>query len=363
MNVVSGMITGVNVRKDRNVEKYMDLGYSLIQSVMATSSSSSTTSYKNTMTIFLEECIWTAMKQRIPSSSFEICESSSFWYQGRSWRYECVCMKEESEESEECEEGEESEGSEEGKEGEQKEIVIILMEKEDLYLWKYKTWITDFWVHSDNHGKDTLDYMLVQLNKFEWMRMAVAFHRRTTSISEAVRGLDKMYVWIDFGIGHLYNSTTEEGQAALQQDIAGMAAGWTGKNLYWMPRGMKEGTTFMGPRQQQMIVPFGQRAIRFGNPPMWHPDADWIWPATLDAHCRSIKWLIAGGVFLGDAATLEAFAGIFYERALRLIVEQKTMTWEVNLLMILYGECPEWFDFYPCDHDPTILRNVLMPSV
>ncbi len=363
MNVVSGMITGVNVRKDRNVEKYMDLGYSLIQSVMATSSSS-TTSYKNTMTIFLEECIWTAMKQRIPSSSssFEICESSSFWYQGRSWRYECVRMKEEDEEDEEGEEGEE---------GEQKEIVIILMEKEDLYLWKYKTWITDFWVHSDNHGKDTLDYMLVQLNKFEWMRMAVAFHRRTASISEAVRGLDKMYVWIDFGIGHLYNSTTEEGQAALLQDIAGMAAGLSGKNLYWMPRGMKEGTTFTGPRQQGQgqglvdprIVPFGQRAIRFGNPPMWHPDADWIWPATLDAHCRSIKWLIAGGVFLGDAATLEAFAGIFYERALRLIVEQKTMTWEVNLLMILYGECPEWFDFYPCDHDPTILRNVLMPSV
>ena len=52
--------------------------------------------------------------------------------------------------------------------------IFIPFEKEDLFFYKYKNDITNFYV-SGNSDKDTLDYMLLQNNKPEFLQKSFSY--------------------------------------------------------------------------------------------------------------------------------------------------------------------------------------------
>lgn len=68
---------------------------------------------------------------------------------------------------------------------------FIPIEKDCLFL--EKSAITHFQVNTDNPAKDTLDYMMVQCNKTEWVNQAIELNHFNAT----------QYIWIDFGIYHM----------------------------------------------------------------------------------------------------------------------------------------------------------------
>jgi hypothetical protein len=150
--IVSAFMSQINARGDRPVQKYIDLGKSLLALHIP-------------QIVFIERHIYDAYF-RLGFSGFET-KLRFYAYGGRSYEYIVAGH-----------------------------ITFVFFERTDMYLEEYREMATDFSLNTPHPTKDTLDYMFVQCYKTEWVSMAIA-----------LVGGGGVYAWLDFGLRHMYPSS------------------------------------------------------------------------------------------------------------------------------------------------------------
>lgn len=182
---------------------------------------------------------------------------------------------------------------------------IIPINKNENYLYKYKHLITNYQIKS-NERKDTVEYMFTMCNKTEWVNRVIMMNIFNTS----------NFVWVDFGIKHVYNDTN---------------------------------SAFVAQIEKFKHTNFNK--IRVGS--VWGIDKEYT---NYDMY-QTIVWYFGGGVFGGDACSLKRFALLMKDKCIQIIQNNQTIMWEVNIWYMIYKENKELFDVYKCDHDKTMLDN------
>jgi hypothetical protein len=341
MNIVSGFLANINEGKQyRPVDKYLELGRELLH---ATSHSMHLCKSTHYVILFLENEIRERVFAQLPA------KQETWWYRNKSWNvyYYHAGL-----------------GLGDGDDDEAKTFhVVIEFNKTDLFLDPYRPWISRFELITDNPTKDTLNYCLVQSQKMEWLRMAVVWQREQRNVD----ALQYPFVWMDFGIRHSYGNDG----ARFSHDIQYLYSSFDSCHLFsnaviqWKPYHHTHTDdeisvqSFEGPLGQKgMTLPANRGAMHFGHCPRWGPEEIPLFLNEGYDLYKRVGWLIAGGVFAGDADTVEMFAGIYYEKCLQIITERQSIMWEVNVLAILYTEQPQWFSFYGADHNPSLIRNL-----
>jgi hypothetical protein len=182
---------------------------------------------------------------------------------------------------------------------------IIKINKNDFYLFNLQDEITNFELYTNNKDKDTLEYILTQCSKTEWIRKAIE--------NDGFNELNN-YIWIDFGIRHIFQDDDIFSNAVL--------------NLK---------TKFYDK-------------VRIAS--IWN--LDYKYNINL---LKNISWYFAGGVFGGDSKYLIIFADKMKNICLHLIKTEKSLPWEVNLWYLIYLENKELFSCYNSDHNNTLIDN------
>jgi hypothetical protein len=281
MHIVTGFIGGINSRKDRDLTKYMDLGRELLSVEIPT-------------TCFVEREVWT--EYVLPLLTSPIDEESAFDYvcrggvmdgNRRTFRY-VVCGH----------------------------VRFVFFEKEDLFLWSYREMASAFSVNTGNPGKDTLGYMLVQCQKVEWACIALSL------MSSIMSSLDDEYVWIDFGVFHMFRGSVDLFQVALFE-----LRNRIDKRL------LREGGS-------------GQ-VVRIAG--CWDPNG-----ADRGDMYRDINWTFAGSVFGGGAAAIHEFGLRMREKCFLVLRERNHLMWEINVWVLIFLDSPALFSWYKSDHSPVI---------
>ncbi len=291
MYFVSGFVTGVNVRDDRTIDKYVDLGKHLLQVGGLD------------IVLFLEKSVAQRMVPEMDYSSAE-----TFSYGGKTFSYI-------------------RHWGDVG--GTFRVSYLVLFEKEDMYFWNYRFLCSSFAVETTNSGKDSLDYFLVQIQKLEWMRIAIRLLLLCgNNPGHETNGLP-LVGWIDFGIAHVFRGDTERFRRDMSEII---------------------------DTNNGMVR--GQGRVRFASCREWKPDNPVVWALDIYTH---VKWVMAGGVFVGWPEDIERLAGVFYERCFRILIERRTLMWEVNVLALLWLERRDLFELFPCNHDSSIVQTYGKP--
>ena len=184
--------------------------------------------------------------------------------------------------------------------------IFIPFEKEDLYYNKYKNEITDFVVNTNNKDKDTLDYMLLQNNKPEFLQKAIELNPFHTS----------QYVWVDFGIFHMIQNPKEKFMEYIY-------------NL--------QNKSYEKVRISSCVNPLYNEVYK-------------------DVY-TNVLWYFAGSVVGGSSQSLTIFSEKCREKVKEVIQEKKSLMWEINIWYLVFMENKESFDFYMCDHNDSILEN------
>ena len=160
MHIVSGFISGINGRVDRDLSKYVLLGKELM-------------ACKIPMTIFLEKRVFDSYfldifksEKRKDGEFVHTCRGGALDGMRKKYSYSVF----------------------------EDHITIVFFEKTDLFLWPYQSMAHRFSLNTGNPGKDTLGYMMVQCQKTEWA--SIAFSLTAETMEE--------YVWMDFGIFHMF---------------------------------------------------------------------------------------------------------------------------------------------------------------
>jgi len=239
--LVSGFLTNVNQKNDCNIEQFYELGILLLKA-------------KIPKIIFVDEGMYEKIKE-----------------------YDDDCTK------------------------------IILVDKTDYELYQYMNSdvLTNFHLHTNNTGKDTIEFIFTMCNKTEWIKQAIELNHFNT----------EQFVWVDFGIRHVFNCDDDSYISIVESlndktyENVRIASIWNLQNVY--------------------------------NLNIW----------------KDIIWHFAGGVFGGNKDKLLVFADLMKEKCLQIISQEKTIMWEVNVWYLIYLENKELFDAYFCDHNYTIIAN------
>ena len=183
---------------------------------------------------------------------------------------------------------------------------IVLYAKKDSYLYPYinEDCLSNFKVNTDMPSKDTIEYMLIQCNKTEWMKKAIEIDHFHTN----------QFLWVDFGIRHLI--TTDDNF-----------------NKYIL-------------KLQNNSYP----NVRIGS--IW--DVNRVYNINI---YTTVAWYFAGSTFGGYKDALLTFAEKMKTRCLTIIKEQQTLMWEVNIWYLIFKENQELFSCYQCNHNYSILDN------
>jgi hypothetical protein len=298
--VVSAFMTQINSRHDRNVQKYILLGHSLLQlgvrqilfverSVFAEHFD---TPYRHLSN--LNGCDGTNCVAPIPIP----IPMQTFMY--RSQAYEYVVYG---------------------------HLTFVLFEKTDLYLTAYRECATEFSLNTQHPQKDTLDYMFVQCHKTEWLAMAIALDTGMFGTSN-LRG---MYAWFDFGIRHMYPSDTAFAVAIyqLQDRIVEhcVASAGNGGESKW-------------------------NRLKIYAPGCWdsrHKLGDDVY--------RSVYWIFSGTAIGGSAGAVTEFARLTREKCIWLLTTKKHLMWEVNVWALIQKDCPQLFALFYGNHNRTLLEK------
>lgn len=184
--------------------------------------------------------------------------------------------------------------------------LLIPFNRNDIYLYEHIDNINDFYVFTDFPGKDTLEYMLLICNKTEIMKKAVELNAFQT----------EQFIWVDFGINHIFKCSTEEFQKKIFQ--------LTTQEYY---------NVRIGSILDPVTVPFKGDIY------------------------RQVAWYFAGGIFGGLGDNLIRFADLVKEKCFETIFDKGTLMWEVNIWYIVFMENEELFDPYLCDHDESLITN------
>jgi hypothetical protein len=164
-------------------------------------------------------------------------------------------------------------------------------------------------------SKDTIRYMRVIMYKTEWMVRAIG-----------IKGDDKQYIWVDFGMFHIFKNDRQRYLSALEhaskQSYDGVRIG----HIWQLPS---------EPTPRSFEWSFGQAVQN-----KWY-----------DRVC----WYFAGGVFGGNAKALRQFAQAV-RRCKDECIRHRICTWEVNIWYIVFLSQPTLFQPYPADHKPSLLE-------
>jgi hypothetical protein len=182
---------------------------------------------------------------------------------------------------------------------------LIKFNKSMLYFYEYLEKISNFSLDTTNHSKDTLDYIFIMCHKTEWMKQAIELDLYKT----------EQFVWIDFGIRHIFNCTDDEYRSKLE--------------------------TLSTKISDRVRIPT-------------------IWDLNAHYHSnpyKAILWYFAGGVFGGNKDKLLLFADLMKTKCLQIIETEHTLMWEVNVWYFIYNENKEIFDAYYGNHNHTIIDN------
>jgi hypothetical protein len=266
MHIVTGFISQINDRADRNLSKYIELGKQLLSVEIDT-------------TCFIERSVFNTWILPVLTSTVSECVNrGEFSY--------VVCGH----------------------------VHFVFFEKSDLFLWPYRDVATQFKVNTGNPTKDTIEYMMVQCQKTEWIRMSIELHREIgTSHSE--------FTWIDFGSFHMFGGSVDTYQMALH--------------------------SLMNRIDNRVRMEGKSNVVRIAG--CWEPTRLYA----QDIY-RDICWIFAGSVFGGGDQCMERFAAKMRETCIRILTEKHTLMWEVNVWVLIYREIPELFSWYKSDHSPIL---------
>ena len=81
-----------------------------------------------------------------------------------------------------------------------------------------------------------------------------------------------------------------------------------------------------------------------------------IHPDYIEFLSNRIIWSFCGGFFCGDKESLLIFCNET-ENIVSLLEKHNFLLWEVNIWLLIYKKNPELFDWYPGDHNSTMLIN------
>ena len=288
MNIVSGFISNVNKRHDRDITKYLHFGMELM-------------AVEIPMTIFIEKNVF---KEHIVHRLKHISDSGHISDSENQFTYR-IC-------------GGVMDGIQHTysyqKYG---HITFVFFEVDDLFLWSYRAMAHKFQLNTGNPGKDTLEYMMVQCQKTEWMAIAAQSDKSLSA---------KEYVWIDFGGFHMFHGKIDVFQTELYM---------------------------LRSRIQRRLILNGESSrICFAR--CWDPNM--IYYGNI---YRDVNWLFAGSVFGGGANCLNRFAMKMREKCLQILREKNTLMWEINIWALLYREAEDMFLLYPSDHSEIIVRGYI----
>jgi hypothetical protein len=188
---------------------------------------------------------------------------------------------------------------------ETKQTQFVFINKTDAYLYEYRDKLTNFKINTTNNTKDTVDYMFVQCNKTEWMRTATEINHFST----------EQFVWIDFGIYHIFNNDNE--------GFKNLISGLHNKRY---------------------------NHIRIAS--IWNMNSS----HTTEKY-NTVMWYFAGGVFGGNGTNIRRFADLMKSKCIEIMETELLICWEVNIWYLIYREHPELFDCYYADHNKRILEN------
>jgi hypothetical protein len=161
---VTAFMTNINRRNDRGIQKYIDLGHKLL-------------SVRIPQIVFMEQAVFDehfrSRYAHLANKTDDKESSPNFSYGGKTYEYVVFGR-----------------------------LTFVFFEKNDMYFESHRSGITEFSVHTPHPNKDTLDYMFVQCHKTEWVAMALELDLARFGS----RMLGDMYMWVDFGIRHMFPS-------------------------------------------------------------------------------------------------------------------------------------------------------------
>ena len=200
-----------------------------------------------------------------------------------------------------------------------KNKIFVFFNRNDIYLYNYKSYITDFHVETNNHSKDTIDYMFVQCHKTEWVKMAIYLTKQNNN-----KTIDNLhFLWIDYGIYHMIRN-----EDLFKRELEALVI-------------------------RNNSIQKGCNNIRIAG--CW--DLNLVYNnMNIDIY-KNITWYFAGSVFGGNETTLFEFADKMKEKCIQIIKNKKTLMWEINVWYLIYLENREMFNSYRCNHDVTIISN------
>ena len=284
MNIVSGFISNINLRADRDITKYIDFGIQLM-------------SVEIPMTIFIERTIFYA--DILPKIQLPISASGEFIYRiqggimdGMQQKYSYIRIG---------------------------HITFVFFSVQDLFLLSYRATAHKFALNTGNPHKDTLEYMMVQCQKSEWMAIAEQLSSQTDSEQT------KEYVWVDFGIFHMFHGKIDVFQIELY--------------------------TMRARIHQRLFRNKESSRLTFAR--CWDP-ANHIYHGNI---YKDVNWLFAGSVFGGGANIIRQFALRVREKCLQVMRSKNTLMWEINIWALIYRESESLFSLYPSDHSEIIFRG------
>lgn len=187
---------------------------------------------------------------------------------------------------------------------ENENTTIVVFDRKNNYLYSMESDITDKTYYSDN-PRDVVGYYLITCNKTEFIRTAIEIDPNPS----------KYYLWIDFGIKHVYKKSDEDFK----------------KNVESLQYKLYD-------------------KVRIGH--IW--DLNTVYSNNV---YKSVLWYFAGGVFGGSREYILMFADKVKEKCIDLIKNKHTLMWEVNVWYLVYKENQELFNPYYCVHDDTIIDN------
>lgn len=180
---------------------------------------------------------------------------------------------------------------------------------EDMYLFKdYLNQKTEnFNIITKNPKKDTIEFIMVQCMKTEWVKQAIEIDIYNTS----------QFAWIDFGAFHFVKDN----------DVF--------KNGLLLQMSSKIHDT-------KVRIPCGKPA----NYPYFSKNV-----------YHHVIWLFVGSLFGGGKKPLLEFAELVKEKCIQILEKKHHLMWEINVWYLVFFENIHLFDRYIAEHNYNMLYN------
>jgi len=189
---------------------------------------------------------------------------------------------------------------------------IIPFKLSDMYYYKYLEQLKKTVQFNTNPEKDTVEYMMIQCYKTEWMKMAAKLNPYNT----------EQFMWIDFGIYHILEN---------------------------------------GEPTKNCIDKFNQFVNQCGKYKTYQIRIPYInlqYIKSYDPY-KVPCWYFAGGLFGGHKDNIIQFADYMKEYCLKIIKEKNWIMWEINIWGFIHMEHPQIFSLYYGNHDDTMFTNYI----